>query len=65
MANDRCGGFRFVSTWAGGLVRGNSRGGWLRLVVFLVGDRLSFSQAEQQSGTLIAAGHAGQGQLPR
>jgi hypothetical protein len=66
MDNDRCGRLSLLAQpGQGGLVRENSRGGWLRLVVFLVADGLSFSQAEQQSGTLIVAGHAGQRQLPR
>jgi hypothetical protein len=41
-------------------MRGIANGRWLRLVGLLILPGLAFSQADQQSGTLIVSGHPGQ-----
>lgn len=41
-------------------MRGIAHGGWLTLVVLLIAAAPGFSQAQQQKGTFIVAGHAGQ-----
>jgi hypothetical protein len=49
----------------GGIMRGITHGGWLTLVVLLIAAAPGFSQAQQQKGTFMVAGHTGKAPVTR